>query len=128
MLVIDSSAWIEWLKDSALATKIAGHMPGREDIVVPTLVQLELVKWLRRERGEEAADEFLAMTQMCRVEPLTTLIAVEAAGLCAGRKLSTADAIILATAYATGSGLLTCDRHFEGLQDVMLVPKAAATS
>ena len=128
MLVIDSSAWIEWLTDSALASKIAEHMPERDNIVVPTLVQLELVKWLKRERGEEAADEFLAMTQVCRVEPLTTHIAVEAADLCRMHKLSTADGIILATSYSTGARLLTCDRHFEGLREVLLVPKTAATS
>ena len=56
MLVIDSSAWIEWLTESPLAPEISLLMPERDGIVVPTLVQLELVKWLRRERGEEAAE------------------------------------------------------------------------
>lgn len=128
MLVVDSSAWIEWLTDSALAAKIADLMPDREQIIVPTLVQLELIKWLRRERCEEAADELLAMSQMCRVVPLTTLIAVEAADLCRVHKLSTADAIILATAYHAGAGLLTCDRHFEGLPGVMFLSKNAPAS
>lgn len=128
MLVVDSSAWIEWLTASVLAEKIAAYLPGRDDIVVPTLVQLELVKWLKRERGEEAADEFLALTQMCRVEPLTTLIAIDAADLCRAHRLSTADAIILATAYQSSAGLLTFDRHFEHLPGVVLLAKTAITS
>lgn len=128
MLVIDSSAWIEWLTESPLAPDVSLHMPAREEIVVPTLVQLELIKWLARERGEEAADEMLALTQMCQVVPLTIPIAVEAAELCRAQRLSTADAIILATAHNAGAGLLTCDKHFSGLPGVHYVAKPGTTS
>lgn len=128
MVVIDSSAWIEWLTESSLAPEISLLMPERDEIVVPTLVQLELVKWLRRERGEEAADEMLALTQMCSVIPLTTAIAVEAAELCRSHQLSTADAIILATARYSGALLLTCDKHFSGLSGVHYVAKPGSTS
>ena len=38
-------------------------------------------------------------------------------------KLSTADAIIYATAQAHRADLLTCDRHFETLPNVRFVPK-----
>lgn len=128
MLVVDSSAWVEWLTDSALATEIGKRMPAREQIIVPTLVQLELVKWLRRERGEEAADEMLALTQMCAVVPLTTLIGIQAAELCRLHGLSTADAVILATAYSMGSELLTCDKHFRNLAGVQYLDKTGPTS
>jgi uncharacterized protein len=128
MLVIDSSAWIEWLTESPLAPEIGQLMPPREEIVVPTLVQLELVKWLARERGEEAADEMLALTQMCHVVPLTSQIAVEAAELCSAHRFSTADAIILATAHNAGAELLTCDKHFSGLPGVRYLAKAGITS
>ena len=128
MVVVDSSAWIDWLTESALAPEINRLMPERDVIVVPTLVQLELVKWLRRERGEEASDEMLALTQMCQVVPLTTPIAVAAAELCRSHQLSTADAVILATAHHAGARLLTCDKHFSGLSGVQYVAKPASTS
>jgi predicted nucleic acid-binding protein len=128
MVVVDSSAWIEWLTESPLAPEISLHMPERDEIVVPTLVQLELVKWLRRERSEEAADEMLALTQMCNVVPLTTAIAIEAAGLCRIHQLSTADAVILATARHESARLLTCDKHFNGLSDVHYIGKPGSTS
>ena len=128
MLVIDSSAWIEWLTESPLAPEISMHMPERDEIVVPTLVQLELVKWLRRERGEAASDEMLALTEMCQVVPLTTPIAVAAAELCRSHQLSTADAVILATAHHAGARLLTCDKHFSGLSGVQYLAKPGTTS
>jgi predicted nucleic acid-binding protein len=37
-----------------------------------------------------------------------------------------ADAIVYATALAHRADLLTCDRHFDGLRDVRLVPKSSA--
>jgi len=92
---------------------------------VPTIVQLELSKWLVREAGEDEADQMIAYTQKCVVVPLDTTIALLAADLHREHKLATADAIVYATARRVGAGLLTCDAHFEGLPDVALFPKSA---
>jgi hypothetical protein len=43
---------------------------------VPTIVQLELSKWLVREVGAEQADQVIAYTQKCRVVTLDTAIAI----------------------------------------------------
>ena len=51
--------------------------------------------------------------------------ALAAAELCARYKLSTADAIVYATALGHGADLLTCDRHFEGLPNVVFFPKTS---
>ena len=53
MVVVDTSAWIEWLIGSATARRIEPYLPPPTDWVVPTIVQLELAKWLTREVGEE---------------------------------------------------------------------------
>ncbi len=123
MTVVDTSAWIEWLVDGPAGSEIGRRMPERSRVIVPTLVQLELAKWLRREKGEEAADEVLAFTQKCVVVPLDTRIAISAADLCRKHGLATADAIIYATAVETGAGLMTCDAHFETLPNVDYVRK-----
>lgn len=47
--VVDTSAWIEWLTDSQHAKKLGGKFPTKDFCVVPTIVQLELSKWLTRE-------------------------------------------------------------------------------
>ena len=72
---------------------------------MPTMVQLELAKWLAREAGEDKADQVLAFTQTCRVVPLDTRTALAAAELCARHKLATADSIIYATAIEHGCGI-----------------------
>ena len=87
------------------------------------MVQLELVKWLTREVGEDKADQVIAFTQVCKVVPLDTEIALAAADACRSHKLASADAIIFATARAQGATLLTCDTHFDGLPGVTLVEK-----
>ncbi len=79
-----------------------------------------------REVGEDKADQVIAFTETCVVADLDTATALSAAELCTRHKLSTADAIIYATALAHGAGLLTCDRHFENLPGVRFVPKAGA--
>ena len=121
--VIDTSAWIEWIVGSALGRKLAKQFPDREQCVVPTIVQLELAKWLRREAGDEQADLVIAYTQKCQVVPLDSSIALLAAELNREYKLATADAIVYATARHLGAELLTCDAHFEGPPDVALFTK-----
>jgi predicted nucleic acid-binding protein len=123
MILIDTSAWIEWLIDSATGAKVAARVPDPEDWLVPTMVQLELSKWLTREQGEEMADKVIAFTQTCQIVPLSSDLAIAAAGLCHSAKLATADAIILATAQAIGAELITCDRHFEGIEGVTYIAK-----
>jgi predicted nucleic acid-binding protein len=123
MLCVDTSAWIEWLVDTPLAAELASVMPPREECIVPTLVQLELSKWLHRNRGEAEADEFIAYTQKCLVIPLDTTIALQAADLCRQFRLATADAIIYATALSQDARFLTCDAHFEDLPGVVFYRK-----
>ncbi len=124
MRLVDTSAWIEWLIGSPVGDALSGQLPDRALWLVPTLVQLELAKWLTREVGEDKADRVIAFTETCIVADLDTAIALSAAEVSARHKLSTADAIIYATALAHSAELLTCDRHFENLPGVYFVPKA----
>ncbi|UXN59309.1 type II toxin-antitoxin system VapC family toxin [Phyllobacterium zundukense] len=126
MLVIDTSAWIEWLIFSPTGEAVGRLIPPREGWLVPTIVQLELAKWLAREVGGDKSDQVIAFTQTCVVAPLETSIALLAAELCVKHKLATADAIVYATALEYGAKLLTCDAHFEGLPEVNFVAKNKA--
>lgn len=126
MRLVDTSAWVEWLIASSAGAAVEKELPEREQWVVPTIVQLELAKWLTRETDEDRADQVIAFTQTCIVVDLDTPIALSAAALCAEHKLATADAIVYATALANHADVLTCDRHFEHLQQVRFIPKARA--
>jgi predicted nucleic acid-binding protein len=125
MVLVDTSAWIEWLIGSPTGEQLSERLPQQSDWLVPTMVQLELAKWTTREVGEDKADQVIAFTQVCQVVPLDTEIALAAADACRTHKLATADAIIFATARARGATLLTCDAHFEGLPGVDFMPKTS---
>jgi predicted nucleic acid-binding protein len=90
MILVDTSAWIEWLIGSPTGEKLAGHLPEKARWLVPTIVQLELVKWLTREVGEDKADQVIAFTQVCQVVPLDTEIALAAAEASRACRLATA--------------------------------------
>jgi predicted nucleic acid-binding protein len=124
MRVVDTSAWIEWLMASTLGRKLERELPVRRQWLVPTILQLELSKWLTRELGEDEADRVIAFTQKCVVVPLDTDIALLAADLYRQHKLATADAIVYATAQQQTADLLTCDRHFAILPGTIVFEKA----
>jgi predicted nucleic acid-binding protein len=123
MRLVDTSAWIEYLTGSVLGAALASELPDRTQWLVPTMVQLELAKWLTREAGEDKADRVIAFTETCIVADLDTTIALSAAELSVKHRLATSDAIIYATALVHGADVLTCDRHFEDLAGVHYVAK-----
>jgi predicted nucleic acid-binding protein len=125
MRLVDTSAWIEWLTGSRVGHTLEAELPLSSEWLVPTMVQLELVRWLIREVGEDKADQVIAFTATCVVANLDTAIALSAVELGTKHKLATADAIIYATARLYDADLLTCDRHFEGLPRVHYVPKSS---
>lgn len=122
LIVVDTSAWIEWLMNTEVGKSLDSIFPDREQCVVPTIVQLELSKWLTREVGEDQADQVLAYTQKCLVVAMDTQAALLAADLHRQHKLATADAIVYATARQQEVELLTCDGHFEDLPCVYYYP------
>ncbi len=119
MKLVDSSAWIELMLASSVGIVVAKSIPDKEFWVVPTVVQLELAKWLKREMGDQVSEKVIAFTDTCVVVPLDTKLALVAADVIAELKLSMADAIIYATALEHCDELITCDAHFAGLPKVI---------
>jgi uncharacterized protein len=123
MRVVDTSAWIEYLIESPLGDKVELELPRRDEWLVPTIVQLELAKWLTRRLGEDAAEAVIAFYDTCEIVALNTEVALAAADLGVRHGLATADAIIYATAQAYDADVLTCDRHFATLPGVRFIAK-----
>jgi len=125
MRVVDTSVWIEWAANTPLADSLVPQLPEPKDWIVPSIVRLELGKWLHRTLDPYVVNWTLAFSSRCRIVELDFALADRAADLWREHKLATADAIIYATAQAHHADLLTCDRHFEGLPGVVYVPKSA---
>ena len=126
MTLVDTCGWIEWLADGALANQFQPYLEETEALVIPTMVQFELYKWLERNRGEEAAMKAIARTTRSRVVDLDTSTALLAAELSRDHGLSVAAAVIYASARKHKTELVTSDDHFEGLPGVTYFPKKEA--
>ena len=118
MRVIDTSIWIEIFLGSEIGRQHLPLLDKPEDIIVPTILQYEIYKWLARERTAEEANRVMTFTADCVVQDMDTNVAILAAELAAEHKLHTTDAIIYASALVNDATLLTCDAHFKDLPGV----------
>jgi predicted nucleic acid-binding protein len=122
MILVDTCGWIEWLTEGALVDSFAPYMKDPADLLVPTTVQYELYKWVKRESDETTAYDTIALADNSFIVPLNTEIALMAADLTLSHKLAFADAVIYASAKKYHAELITSDDHFEGLPDVTYFP------
>jgi predicted nucleic acid-binding protein len=123
--LVDTCGWIEWLTDGMLADSFAPYLRQPEELLVPTILQYELYRWVCREKDEETALEIIGITEQGCVVALDTRLALLAADLAAQFKLAAMDALIYNTARQAGVELVTSDRHFEGLPGVRYFPKTS---
>lgn len=128
MFLVDTCGWIEWMTDTPLAKNYARFLTSSDTLIVPTLVQHELYKWLCRELDQTVALSAIAATQTATVVPLDTSIALLAADIAKEFKLATADSIIYATARQHRATLVTSDAHFEYLPSVKYFAKKSTSA
>lgn len=121
--VVDTSAWIEWASDTALGECLSQDFPDADHCIVPTIVLLELYKWLDRVRHANEREEILSIAKGCAVHRLDEETAILAAQLARAHGLTMADSVIYATARQQGAELITCDADFANLPGVRLYPK-----
>lgn len=118
MYLVDTCGWIEWMTNSPLAKSYSRYLTSPDKLIVPTLVQHELYKWLCRETDQAIALSAIAATQTAKVIALDTSLALLAADTAREFRLATADAVIYATALQHDATLVTGDAHFSGLPRV----------
>ena len=123
MYLVDTCGWIEWLTDSPLAKSYSRYLTSTDTLLVPTLVQHELYKWLYREIDQVTALSAIAATKTATIIPFDTSLALLAAEVAREFKLATADAIIYATARQYDATLITSDAHFANLPQVKYFQK-----
>lgn len=123
MYLVDTCGWIEWMTDTPLSQKYSRYLNALDSLIVPTLVQHELYKWLCREIDQPTALSSIAATQTAIIVPLDTSIALIAADIAQEFKLATADAIIYASARQHHATLVTSDAHFAELPQVKYFKK-----
>ena len=123
MNVVDSSAWLEYFAAGRHAGRFAAAIEASEELLVPSVVLLEVTRRVLQQRGEDAALQAAALLHQGEVIALDSGLALTAARLGVEHKLPLADSIILATAQQFNATLWTMDGDFEGLPNVRYVAK-----
>ena len=123
MKVVDSSGWLEFLTDGPLAGRYAQHLRKLDEVVTPSVVVFEVYKWIKRERSEEEALVAVAQIEKTQVVPLTSTVALTAADLGLEYGLAMADSIVYSTALLSRADLITSDKDFASLPNVLYLEK-----
>lgn len=120
LYLVDSSGWLEYLTEDSKASAFAHYLEAEASVLVPSLVLYEVYKHLAKHRGRALADRFVSQALHRRVVPLDDTIALAAAGLSLDHRLTTADAIIYATARVFHAQLVTANTRLRGLPAVII--------
>lgn len=123
MNVVDSSAWLEYFAGGPHAGRFAGAIEAVDDLLVPSIVLLEVTRRVMQQRGEDAALQVAALLHQGELIPLDSALALAAAAVGVQHKLPLADSIIFATAQQFGATLWTMDADFRKLPNVRYVAK-----
>lgn len=118
MNLVDSSAWLEYFAEGSNAGFFAPAVENTRELIVPTIVILEVYKRILQQRNARTALEAIAVLQQGRIIDLTPALAIAAARISHAEKLPVADSIILATARAEDSVVWTQDADFKDLVGV----------
>jgi len=122
--VIDSHAWIEYFRGTEAGRKARRYIES-DSSTTSVLSLAELREKYLREGWSEFDQDLAFMTTRASVTPVDRQIALLAGEINHERKSSTrgwgmADSVILATARVASAKVVTGDRHFDGLSDVIL--------
>ena len=118
MNLVDSSAWLEYFAGGPQAGRFAAAIEDVANLLVPTIVVLEVTRRVMQQRGEDEALQVAAMLHQGQVVALDSGVALNAAQLGVAHKLPLADSIIYATARQYGAMVWTMDADFSGLAGV----------
>lgn len=129
--MIDTYAWVEYLLGSKAGQAAKRFIEGGS-AMTPSVVLAELKKWYLKEvestrRSEREMNAHLAFVESrSRVVPLDAPLALKAGetDFLMKKRITgwpMADSIILATAKAQASRVVTGDPHFRQLEDVVYI-------
>lgn len=121
-MLLDSSCWIEYFLGTENAAPYAHHV-AESNVLVPSLVLFEVARTLLQQFESEMVLRAVSLIKQQQVLPLTEGVALDAAQLAENLHLSSADAIVCASAIANKAKLYTHDADLKGLENVEFLPK-----
>jgi len=123
-IILDASAWIEYLSDSSFAEHIERHI-SHSDCFTLTITLAEIVAKLIRDL-RDIKEPILAIQTISHLVSPDQELAINTAQIYAARrkthpKIALSDAFIIAFARREGAKILTKDTDFAGLPEAILL-------
>ena len=118
MNVVDSSGWLEYLRDTDRADLFAEPIEQRDTLLVPVIALYEVHKVLSRKVSPDDVAQCLNVMRLGRVLDITDHRAVAAANVAQRHKLAMADAMMYSLALELGATFWTQDADYRGLPGV----------
>ena len=119
MNLVDSCGWIEFFIDGPLAGKYSVYIKDRHNLATSPVVIYEVYKLLKRERCEEEALEAIAHISSGKLLEITQETVLIAADASLEYGIPMADAIVYASGIISKSRIITGDKHFKNLPNVV---------
>ena len=121
--MIDSWAWIEYFKGTALGQRAKPFVEGNDEILVSSLNVAEVYLFCLRHRPNETNSFIGFLLKSSFVIPPSTEMAIDAAKHKHEKKMGMTDAIIYSTAQKHGARIVTGDDDFKGMEGVEYIGK-----
>jgi predicted nucleic acid-binding protein len=122
--IIDSHGWIEYFSDGKLAEKYSKYIEKSDpkNYFTPAIIIYEVFKKFKANYSEEDAITATAHIENCtKVIDIDTNYAILGADTSLNKKLPMADALIYCVASHLNAKLITSDKHFQDLDDVVFI-------
>lgn len=126
MNLVDSSGWIEYLRNSARADLFAGAIEDHRRVLVPTIALYEVHKILSRAVPVSLVARSLDVMRRGRVIDFTDERAIAASEVATCFKLVMADAVMYSISQEFGATFWTQDADYQGLAGVRYFAKDAS--
>jgi len=121
IVLVDSWAWIEYLKGSPPGKKAQEIIEGKNQVIIASINLAEIYKFLLENKPKEADILIDGIIQSSFIIPLETSLALKAAKIKHTLKMGLADAIVKATAEENHAQILTGDDDFKSFKDVIYI-------
>jgi len=123
--IIDTSAWIEYLEGGERGEKINKILKSNEKIYIIPVILSELISKVKRSNGNVDL-AYSSLIKNSKILDITPRIAKEAGLLHAEirsilQSFSLTDAMIVCSAKALKSKVLTTDNHFKQFKEAIII-------
>lgn len=126
-ILVDTWAWIEMMKGSRQGEYVRTVILNNPNLFISILTIYELRYRIEQLKDSESAISIInKITEQVEIIPVDTRIAMLGGiiklGQCQGKtKMGAVDCMILATARLHGLKILSGDKHFNGLEETIIL-------